>query len=262
MAGEKVLIIPDAHAHPQFDNTRFSWLGQLIAEERPDTLVCLGDFADMPSLSGYDKGKKSFEGRRYKKDVDAARDAMSMMMGPTEVYNEGLRLRRKQQYKPKKVMLLGNHEDRINRAINDHAELDGTIGMNDLGYADAGWEVIPYQDSVNVAGFQMSHHFASGVGGRPISGMNVAATMTRLLLKSAVIGHNHVFDWCERTRPDGTKVVGISAGCYTHPKFVESWNKGTFHMYWRGVIVLDDAKDGYYGAMRCVTQDHLKKLYG
>src|SRR5687768_6321108 len=103
MAGEKVLIIPDAHAHPQFDNTRFSWLGQLIADERPDTIVCLGDFADMPSLSGYDKGKKSFEGRRYKKDIDAARDAMSMMLGPTEVYNEGLRLRRKSQYRPKKI---------------------------------------------------------------------------------------------------------------------------------------------------------------
>ena len=40
-----------------------------IFEEKPDVVVCLGDWFDMASLSSHDKGKKSFEGRRYKQDV-------------------------------------------------------------------------------------------------------------------------------------------------------------------------------------------------
>ena len=71
----KLLVIPDAHAHPNYDNERFSWAGNLIAEEKPDTIICLGDLADFPSLSGWDKGTASFQGRRYKADCDAAVDA-------------------------------------------------------------------------------------------------------------------------------------------------------------------------------------------
>ena len=64
----KLLIIPDAHAEPNYDNDRFTWLGSLIFEKKPDVVVCLGDWFDMASLSSHDKGKKSFEGRRYKQE--------------------------------------------------------------------------------------------------------------------------------------------------------------------------------------------------
>ena len=37
----KLLIIPDAHAEPNYDNDRFTWLGNLIFEEKPDVVVCL-----------------------------------------------------------------------------------------------------------------------------------------------------------------------------------------------------------------------------
>ena len=51
----KLLIIPDAHAEPNYDNDRFTWLGNLIFEEKPDVVVCLGDWFDMASLSSHDK---------------------------------------------------------------------------------------------------------------------------------------------------------------------------------------------------------------
>ena len=35
----KLLIIPDAHAEPNYDNNRFTWLGNLIFEEKPDIIV-------------------------------------------------------------------------------------------------------------------------------------------------------------------------------------------------------------------------------
>ena len=35
-----------------------------------DKVICMGDFASMDSMSSYDRKKKSFEGRRYKKDIE------------------------------------------------------------------------------------------------------------------------------------------------------------------------------------------------
>jgi predicted MPP superfamily phosphohydrolase len=120
-----LLVIGDPHAHPDYDNSRFTALGRFIAKEKPQVIVCIGDMADMPSLSSYDKGTKGFEGRRYKKDVKAVIDAQEKLFAP---------IKRIRGYKPKLHMCLGNHEDRITRAINNTPELDGAIGIEDLQY--------------------------------------------------------------------------------------------------------------------------------
>ena len=78
------LVIPDQHAHPDYNNDRFEWLGKLIVDLKPDTVINLGDMADMPSLCTYDKGTKGFEGRRYKKDIEAALDAQERMFTPIQ----------------------------------------------------------------------------------------------------------------------------------------------------------------------------------
>ena len=100
------LVIGDPHCTPKASNDRFLWAGKFARDLKPDTIICMGDFASMDSLSSYDKGKKSFEGRRYKKDIDHAHDAL-------DKFNKGLEGRR-----PRKIMLLGNHEERIDRTKN------------------------------------------------------------------------------------------------------------------------------------------------
>ena len=251
---EKMLVIPDAHAHPQYDNERFTWLGRLIADERPDCILQLGDFADLPSLSHYDRGKRGFEGRRYTKDVAACRDALAKIDAPLKSSAA--------TYVPTRVLLLGNHEDRVTRATYDQSELDGTISTDDLGFSEHGWRVVPYQETAVIAGFSCSHHFASGVAGRPIGGMNAAGTMARLLFTSAIVGHSHVMDTAERTRPDGSKVCTIVAGCYVHPEHSEGWSKASERLWWKGVLLLEGAENGYWDAMRWVTQARMQRLYG
>jgi hypothetical protein len=249
-----MLVIPDAHAHPQYSNERFAWLGALIAEERPDVIACLGDFSDMPSLSGYDKGKRGFEGRRYTRDVDCTREALAMVEeGPASVPG----------YDPEKILFLGNHEARIDRATSDCAELEGAITTRDLGFEEYGWRVIPYMESRSIGGFAISHHFASGVNGRPIGGMTMAASMARLLFTSAIVGHSHTLDWARRTRPDGSRVVTLVPGCYTAPEQgEESWCKATSHLWWRGVAILEDVAGGDFGALRLISQDSMRERYG
>ena len=74
------LVIPDSHAHPDFNNDRFDWLGHLINDVKPDVVVDIGDMFDMPSLCSYDKGTKGFEGRRYRADIAAGIEAQDRMM--------------------------------------------------------------------------------------------------------------------------------------------------------------------------------------
>ena len=116
------LVMGDPHCTPKASNDRFLWAGKLARDLKPNVVVCMGDFASMDSLSSYDKGKKQFEGRRYKKDIDHSHDAL-------EKFNKGLDGRR-----PRKIMLLGNHEDRIDRTVDDIPELEGTISTDDFKF--------------------------------------------------------------------------------------------------------------------------------
>jgi len=247
----KLLVIPDAHAHPDHDNNRFVALGRFINSERPDYVVSIGDFADMPSLSSYDRGTRGFEGRRYRRDVEATLDAQERMF--------------REVSEPTKIAwhkCLGNHEDRIDRATNAHSELFGTIGTDDLGYREFGWEVHPYLSPIKLHGIMFCHYFASGVLGRPIGGINVGAALCNKLHQSAVQGHSHVFNHAEATRPDGQKIFGMSVGCFSHPGHIEGWNAATHHNWWRGVVVLDDLDgEGYYDQIRCITLRKLMRDY-
>lgn len=215
----------------------------------------------MPSLSSYDKGKRSFEGRRYKKDVEHSVDAMTKLHDPIWKHNK--KAGKGRRYNPHKVMCVGNHEDRINRAANDHPELHGTIGPEDLKFEDFGWQVHPFKTAATVDGICYSHYFASGVQGHPISGENIGRKMVQYNHCSCVQGHSHVYSHYEHTRPDGQKLFGLSCGCFTHPEMVEGWNLNTNHLWWRGIILLEGAGrwPGYYQGIHAVTLSKLMEDY-
>jgi|TARA_B110000438_G_scaffold257314_1_gene265322 hypothetical protein len=251
----KLLIIPDCHASPDYDNDRFTALGEFIVKEKPEVIVCLGDFADMPSLSSYDKGTKGFEGRRYQKDVAVTLDAQDKLFSSLRHFNAHKRKLKERQYKPKLYMTLGNHEDRITRATNSHSELHGTIGINDLQYEKSGWKVTPFKQCLTLQGIAFSHYFAAGVSGRPIFSTHLGNALISKLHLSAVQGHTHLYNHAEQTRPDGTKIFGLSAGCYSHPQFSEGWCQDTEHTWWRGVVMLEGLDgEGYYDEIRAITQ--------
>ena len=131
-----LLIIGDPHANPDYDNDRFETLGKFIAKEKPHHIVCIGDMADMSSLSSYDRGTRGFEGRRYYKDIASVIDAQERLFKP---------IRKVRGYKPKLYMTLGNHEDRIDRASNASPELYGSISIDDLKFKKYGWQEVRYK---------------------------------------------------------------------------------------------------------------------
>jgi hypothetical protein len=145
-------IIPDCQVKEGVPIDHLLWAGSYIASKHPDVIVNLGDFADMPSLSSYDVGKKSFEGRRYTKDIDAAHKAMQLFLSPIRQEQARLKRNKEKSWNPRMIMVLGNHENRINKAINNDSKLEGLISVKDLGYEDYGWEVIPYLEPIVVDG--------------------------------------------------------------------------------------------------------------
>lgn len=256
----KTLIIPDCHASPEDeDYSRFAALGEFMCNLWPDRVVCLGDFADMPSLCSYDKGTKGFEGRRYTKDISSAKIAMANLLTP--MWNE-IEAKKKSKKKPPKmpelIMCLGNHEERINRAIKYDPILDGTISVDDLGYAQAGWTVLKYMEPyVDENGISYAHCFPAGLMNRPISGEHPAYSLVTKQLSSCVAGHSHLRDFCERTTVLGERIFGLFCG-----SFVDRWQDYAGEaqkMWWNGVVVLGKDNNLAFISLETILRNYYSK---
>lgn len=254
------LVIPDSHATPTHNNDRFSLLGKFILDRKPEVIVNIGDMADMASLCSYDKGKRSFEGRRYKKDVNAVIDAQRKLFKPINDYNTKQRSNSKKQYKPELHLTLGNHENRINRATQDDPVLEGTIGVEDLQYEKFGWKVHPFLEPAIIDGICYSHYHTSGIMGRPISGEYPAVTMIKKQYTSCVAGHSHTIDFGERTDPTGKRLQGLVVGCYLDEDQWEDYAGQANKMWWKGVCMLHRVEDGQYD-LEFVSIRRMKEMY-
>lgn len=251
----KHLFIPDVQAKEGVSLDHLSWIGQYIVDKKPDVIVQIGDFADMPSLSSYDKGKLAFEGRRYKKDIQAATKAMDILLQPLREYNEKQRKDHKARYNPRMVLTLGNHEQRIERAINSQAELEGLISYDDLPYGD--WEVFDFLEPVFIDGICYTHYMANPFTGNPYGGM--AATVLKNVGHSFVVGHAQKLEIATRHLTSGQQQWGIIAGaCYLHDEDYKGY-QGNLH--WRGIIMLHRVKEGSFDPM-FVSLDYLRDRYG
>lgn len=251
----KHFVLPDVQAKPDHDFTYLNKIGQYIIEKQPDKLICLGDFADMPSLSSYDVGKKSFEGRRYVADVEASKQAMRALLDPVWAYNIRAKRNKEKQYKPEMHLVLGNHENRINRAINDSPQLDGVLSIQDLGYENFGWTVYPFLDVVVIDGIAYSHYFTTGVMGRPVT--TAAACLAKKHM-SCIQGHQQGLQIHTAYKADGTPLTSIIAGsCYEHD---EDYMSSQGNKHWRGFMMLHDVQDGAFDVMP-VSLKYINKRY-
>ena len=209
----KHLFIPDIQAKPGVPLDHLTHIGKYIVDKQPDVIICIGDFADMESLSSYDQGKKSFEGRRYKADIKAAKTAMDLLLAPMREYNEKAADGHKRRYKPRMVMTLGNHEERIMRVANDSPQFDGVIGYDDLPYQD--WEVHDYLKPVIIDGVLYVHYLANPMTGKPYAG--TALNQLVKVGQSFCVGHKQTLDIATRFILGGQQQWGIVAGACLTP---------------------------------------------
>lgn len=236
----KHLIIPDTQVKPGVPISHLTALGNYIVEKKPDVIIHLGDHWDMASLSSYDRGKKSFEGRRYKEDVEAGNEAMASLLAPLNHYNSVRRKTKSAQYKPRMVFCLGNHEDRIMRAVEENAVLENTIGYFDLDLK--GWEVVDYLDMIEIDGVYYSHYFYNPNTGKPYGG--TALRKLHNLGFSYTMGHQQGKDLASRHLANGATHRGLVVGSFYQHEEKYKGPQGNHH--WRGCVIKHGVKDGDY----------------
>lgn len=229
----KVVCIGDTHAHPNFDNKRFSALGQFCAEEQPDYVVQIGDFSDVTALNTHGT-KLELEGARWRDDIACTYDALDRFIQP---------IRARKRKMPRLVLTLGNHEHRVNRWVADNPKFEGHMSIDDLGYERFGWTVFSFGREVEIAGFDFVHHLGSSTG--RAAAITSPSNGIKAVGKSTVVGHTHIAHHVPVPYKDRT-VHGLDLGCAIHKAMghSESWSHPTAHKYRRCVWVLDNVADG------------------
>jgi hypothetical protein len=252
----KHLVIPDVQQKPGGCTKHLTWAGMYAVEKQPDVIICIGDFWDMPSLSVYDVGKKGFEGRKYTDDIAAGRKAMDAFLAPIIAFNKKAKESKKKRYRPRLVFTLGNHEQRIERAIESDRKLEGLLSYDDFELEKDGWELYDYLEPVVVDGVAYSHFFTSGIMGRPVSSARLMLNKKHM---SCVMGHVQDRDIAFAKRADGKPMTGIFCGIfYQHDEdYLNPQTNGS----WSGVWMLHDVQDGSFDEMP-VSINYLEKRYG
>lgn len=253
-SGDKWLVIPDMQIKPGIDMTFVRCIGEYILKKRPDGVINLGDMADMESLSSYDKGKRSFEGRRYKNDVECVITAQKILWEPINRYNDSVS--EKRRYNPRKVFLAGNHEERGDRVTQVDPMLDGTIDiMKDLKLSEYWDEVHEFMKVVVINGVAFSHYFGSGVMNRACGTAQQQLTKMHM---SCISGHQPGRQTSTGRAADGRLITSIIAGSSYDYDLDYMGVQGNKH--WRGVIMLHNMRNGEFDEVY-VPIEYLKNKY-
>ena len=252
----KILVIPDCQVKEGVPLEHLTWAGKAIVDYKPDVVVNIGDFADMPSLSTHDvKGSKYFEGKRYTKDVAVVKDAMQMLLAPLKEMQSKQKKNKEKVYKPRMVMLMGNHENRIDRAINNNPTLEGLISTKDLGY-EKDWEVHEFLHPVFINGVGFNHYWPVGAMGRAAG---TAGAIISKLHMSCIAGHQQGKQVAYGKRADGQSICAIIAGSYyLHD---ESYMDKLSNKHWRGLVMLNEVNDGHFDEM-FLSIEYMERRYG
>lgn len=245
---KRVVVIPDTQVKPGVRVEHLEWISSYIQAIKPELIIHIGDHFDMPSLSSYDKGTAAAENKRYVDDILAGQDGLRVL---------NRHIRPTKTWKPRKVFLMGNHEQRVVRFANDNPNMIGTVGPHSFKLENFGWDVKPFLKPFEDDNINYVHYVANPMTGKPYTGK--ASGILQRCGKSFVMGHRQELDIATRTILGGDMQVGIVAGaCYLHDEGYKGF-QGNNH--WRGIIVLNDVHDGY-GDIMPVSLSYLERKHG
>jgi hypothetical protein len=253
------LFLPDRQVKPGCSNAVDRAIGNYIVKHKPAVIVNIGDHADMESLSSYDVGKASAEGKRYAADIEASINAHEIMFQPLRELQKTQVLARADRwshlvggslavpedfYDPETHICYGNHENRIIRAINDDPKLGGWMQLEDLEYNRFYKHVHPFLEPFIVDGVTYKHYAFKKIPSKAIGGDMIARTILNHEMTSISVGHCPEFHYYEKFRGDGKKIQCLVSGAaFDHNEpYAGERNK----TYFRGIIHKYDVSDGVY----------------
>ena len=223
-------------------------IGAYIAKKQPDIIVQIGDWFDNAALSSYDRGQLSAEGKRLSEDIAAGNKAIHII----ERY-----IRAVPDYQPRKVVTLGNHEDRIQRFVNENPALAGFLGNHLYHFEQYGWEVYDFLTPCIIEGIAFVHYVVAVNTGKPLG--NALAGRLEKVGTSFVMGHQQTFAYHERSlQLTGDMQMALVVGaCYDHD---EPYKGVQGNHHFRGCVMLYEVQDGY-AMHKKITLRHMRDVY-
>ena len=202
-----IVVIADTQVGPGAPTDHLVALSKYIWEHKPSSIVHIGDHWDFNSLSSYaSAGEK--EGKRLFDDLEAGFDAFRTIMAETKLRNA---TGKKVQYKPNKHFLMGNHENRLNRYIDERPVLEGCFDL-DAFILDQGWTVNQMCDPLFIDSICFNHYMENPQSGRPVGG-GIENKLNKFP-HSFVHGHQQQFQYGRRQNLLGMPHFGVCAGSF------------------------------------------------
>ncbi len=260
MTDTRILVVGDCHIDEDQSLDRFDLLGQLILDEQPTHIVLMGDFLNLNCLSAWDMDKRQrMEGRRWYKEIEAGRNALTKMLVPVDFYNMRRSESKKKMYLPELVYLEGNHEDRLTRYLESDPTFEGTVSVfDDLELEAWGFKYVPYRRYYNINGIGFTHIPFNEV--KPVTGKYHIHRAASCNIGSVVYAHTHKFEILNQHIPGMEHLQQlVCAGCFFEKH--EPYTDGRVTHYWKGVMILDSYKPGRFD-IQTWSLGNLRRKYG
>lgn len=252
------VLIPDAHREHGQSLHLMTMAGSMIVAKKPTRVILMGDFSTVDSLSAWDMKKSlKMEGRRYQNDITATKKALNALFAPLVTLQQKQRDWKEKIYRPEIIYIMGNHEDRVARYVENHAHMEGHIDfVNDVGLTESGFTVVPYGEIIERDGINFAHCILDAAGKSP-AGKYAIQRVAEMCSKPTIIGHLHRHEVANTKRHGAGLMQILSCGCYFEGE--PSYAKNANNSYYRGCWEVFHGKTGFDAQPYSIEM--MKELY-
>ena len=230
---EKTFVFSDIH-YPEFDANAISVAEQILATEKPDRIIYIGDFLDMSPVSHWlENRRQSMENKRLLKDYDGFKD---MSQRHIKLAGKGLK---------EVVYMEGNHEDWVNQYIDKEPQMQGLIEVktkvvDELQKANPKLKMkwVEYNKFYNIGKLFFTHGIYTN--------KYHAEKHLNVIKKNIMYGHTHtVQETTDSGIVDGDKHSSKSIGCLCSmsPSYMRNKPNQWVHAF---ALVYTDTKTGNF----------------
>ena len=242
-AGDRILVIGDAQI-PYQDAATFAAIERFTDDFEPNVIIWDGDMFDFYNLSKYDQNPGRASNLQHELDTGAKIMERWAHRHPNA----------------ERVLIMGNHEDRIRRFVWEHHGLASlrALDPDQLLSAGGSWRVLPYGSQVHINDLVIEH----GDSVRSKAGMSAWAMFQKRGM-SGIMGHTHRFGVISHRNARGQHLY-IENGCTCrldaeyapNPDWTQAFtygfvNNGSIHLNPTRVLV-----DGFRAEARFYKRDH------
>lgn len=258
------LVFADGHVAPGENMDRFDWLGRMILEERPKEVINIGDMGTLDSCSYHPCNAN--DRPTLREDFDAMKEAQTRMWSPLAEWNRRQRSHRHRQWEPKRIMLLGNHEDRFNRRAQDDPDrLGSVVDFDDESGISLHWDqVYEYGDYYISDGVGYTHTPMNRMG-RPRTGVHRGLHIARDIQHHLVYGHTHTMDMTVlplHAQENAARMV-LNAPAFMPHQHVESYAKNSQTGWMYGLLrIRPSSEPNVPFSFDYLSMKDLERLYG